>query len=133
MSLIETINVATNTDLLTDNLVTDERFNSLPPADRWMATALCSTETTDLFFSDDFDEIATAKRICMDCPVQARCLDAAVERNEQYGIWGGHVFDSGRIVLQKRRRGRPRLEARSEDAWPQVPLPEAYQQLVTTT
>ncbi|MCB9375912.1 MAG: WhiB family transcriptional regulator [Microthrixaceae bacterium] len=45
--------------------------------------------------------------MCLNCPVRTRCLDAAVERGEQFGIWGGHLFVSGRIVLHKRRRGRP--------------------------
>lgn len=33
--------------------------------------------------------ISIAKGICGDCPVKQECLDAAVIRDEQYGIWGG--------------------------------------------
>lgn len=135
MSTTDTISpvAITNQELrLKSNLVTDERFNTLPPEDRWMVAAACADETTELFFSDEFDDVVAAKMICLDCPVRARCLDAAVERKEQFGIWGGHLFEGGRIVLEKRRRGRPRHVPRAEDTLPTVELPSAYRDLVTT-
>lgn len=101
-------------------------------ADRatWELDAACRDLSTEVFFSDDVDDIGAAKRICLACPVRTRCLDAAVERGEQFGIWGGHLFVSGRIVLHKRRRGRPPKEARPGDRFPDVDVPDAYQRLV---
>ena len=32
---------------------------------------------TQLFFSDDIDDIAEAKRVCAGCPVMAECLEGA--------------------------------------------------------
>jgi hypothetical protein len=33
--------------------------------------------------------LARAKRICGDCQVRAECLEYALERDEEYGVWGG--------------------------------------------
>ncbi len=97
----------------------------------WETQAACRDLDTELFFSDDLDEISAAKRICLACPVRTRCLDAAVERGEQYGIWGGHLFVAGRIVLHKRRRGRPPKTPRPGDRFPEVEVPDAYRRLVS--
>lgn len=98
--------------------------------DTWMATSACRELDTALFFSDELDDIAEAKRACLACPVRRRCLDAAVQRGEQYGVWGGHLFVAGRIVLSKRRRGRPPSTPRPGDTLPEVEVPEVYRPLV---
>ncbi len=98
--------------------------------DTWMAHSGCRDLDTALFFSDELDDIAEAKRACLACPVRARCLDAAVDRGEQYGVWGGHLFVAGRIVLSKRRRGRPPKVARPGDTLPEVEVPDIYRPLV---
>ncbi len=102
------------------------------PVGTWEDVALCRDVDTALFFSDDVDEIGDAKRICLACPVRTDCLDAAVDRGEQYGIWGGHLFVAGRIVLHKRRRGRPPRTPRPGDTFPEVEVPAPYRRLVTT-
>lgn len=99
----------------------------------WEDDAACRELDTAAFFTDDVDEISEAKRICLGCPVRTRCLDAAVERGEQYGIWGGHLFVAGRIVLHKRRRGRPPKAPRPGDRFPEVAVPEAYRRLVSAS
>jgi WhiB family transcriptional regulator, redox-sensing transcriptional regulator len=97
----------------------------------WLLDAACVELDTATFFSDDLDDIAEAKRVCLSCPVRTRCLDAAVERGEQYGVWGGHLFVAGRIVLSKRRRGRPPKTPRPGDVLPEVEVPDIYRRLVT--
>ena len=99
-------------------------------ADLWMLDAQCRDLDTAVFFSDDLDDIGDAKRTCLACPVRTRCLDAAVDRGEQYGVWGGHLFVAGRIVLSKRRRGRPPKTPRPGDVMPEVEVPVAYRRLV---
>jgi WhiB family redox-sensing transcriptional regulator len=96
----------------------------------WEDSAACRDLATAAFFSDDLDDIAEAKRFCLACPVRSVCLDAAVARREQYGIWGGHLFVAGRIVLSKRRRGRPPRVPRPQDTLPEVEVPELYRRLV---
>ncbi len=105
-------------------------FSDLAYVDSWMNDAGCRELDTTVFFSDDLDDIGAAKRICLDCPVRGRCLDAAVSRGEQYGVWGGHLFVAGRIVLSKRRRGRPPASPRPGDTLPEVTVPQKYRQLV---
>ncbi len=60
-----------------------------------------------LFFSEQIDDIARAKQVCTLCPVVEACLDGALERREPWGVWGGQLFLNGKILAQKRKRGRP--------------------------
>ena len=99
----------------------------------WQAEALCATGgagLTALFFSEELQDIAAAKRICAECPVIEDCLAGALARREPWGVWGGQLFRNGRILAIKRRRGRPPKVARPEDELPYVPVPEALADVV---
>jgi hypothetical protein len=78
---------------------------------------------TPLFFSDDVIDIARAKAICAKCDLRTSCLDAALERAEPWGVWGGELLDTGRIVVHKRPRGRPPKHPRPVVVIDEVPLP----------
>ncbi len=69
----------------------------------------CHTSDPELFFSERSEEIAVAKSLCGECPVRAQCLQAALSREEPCGIWGGELFENGRVIARKRTVGRPRL------------------------
>lgn len=58
------------------------------------------TNKTELFYSDNLDEIAEAKQLCQTCPNQTPCSIQAVENFEQYGIWAG----MDRIEIKRARR-----------------------------
>jgi len=76
----------------------------------WQDLARCNDGTgsmTELFFSEQLDDIAAAKAFCLECPVREDCLDAALTRREPWGVWGGELFVHGKVVAQKRKRGRP--------------------------
>ena len=84
------------------------------PFDRVLAEALrrslevpCLTVDPELFFAESPDDVETAKAMCADCPVRIACLTAALERQEPWGVWGGELFVHGKVVAQKRKRGRP--------------------------
>ena len=62
---------------------------------------------TPLFFSDELVDIARAKAICARCTLRGPCLTGALERVEPWGVWGGELLENGRIVLDKKPRGRP--------------------------
>ena len=62
---------------------------------------------TELFFSEQLDDIAAAKAFCQGCPVRLSCLQGALARREPWGVWGGELFLQGKILAQKRKRGRP--------------------------
>ena len=76
----------------------------------WEDIAACRAvpNAADLFFSEDIGDIAAAKRVCADCSVLAECLEAALDRRELFGVWGGQLFINGKMLTVKRRRGRPR-------------------------
>ena len=75
----------------------------------WMLDATCRNEgiPTSLFFSEDLSEIAQAKAICATCPAMVPCLEGAIARAEPWGVWGGELFANGKVLAQKRKRGRP--------------------------
>lgn len=78
-------------------------------APRPTATDLpCRRADADLWFAEAPDELERAKRLCTQCPVRQRCLSAALERAEPWGVWGGEILDHGSVVVRKRPRGRPR-------------------------
>ena len=52
-----------------------------------------------------------------------------LRQGEQFGVWGGQLFMSGRIVTLKRRRGRPPKHPRPDDQLPMIPFPEALRHL----
>ena len=74
------------------------------------ALAACNDGTgslTELFFSEELRDIAHAKHICTSCDVRDACFEGALARREPWGVWGGELFVNGKVIAQKRRRGRP--------------------------
>lgn len=41
------------------------------------------------FFGERVEDRKDALKFCRECPVQKRCLRAALEQGELYGVWGG--------------------------------------------
>jgi WhiB family redox-sensing transcriptional regulator len=75
-----------------------------------LALARCGDaprELAALFFSDEPVEIEQAKAFCGGCLIQAACLQGALQRREAAGVWGGQLFQDGKVLPQKRKRGRP--------------------------
>jgi WhiB family redox-sensing transcriptional regulator len=76
----------------------------------WRLEARCRDESAslvELFFSEQLDDILRAKAFCRACPVREACLEAALERREPWGVWGGELIANGKVLAQKRKRGRP--------------------------
>ncbi|WP_420750045.1 WhiB family transcriptional regulator [Rhodococcus sp. O3] len=70
----------------------------------------CRQDNPDLWFAETPAELEQAKALCTDCPIRTRCLAAALDRAEPWGVWGGEIFDRGTVVARKRPRGRPRKQ-----------------------
>lgn len=101
----------------------------------WQEHASCATTEvpdSDIFFSEELHDIAAAKRICAECPVMAECLEGAMTRREPWGVWGGQLFMNGRVLMVKRRRGRPPKVPRPEDQVPVIPVPAHLEPLMQT-
>jgi WhiB family redox-sensing transcriptional regulator len=70
----------------------------------------CHTADPELYFSEDEMQVQAAKSLCGGCPVRAQCLAGALSRQEPAGVWGGELFEEGRIIAKKRKAGRPTLK-----------------------
>ncbi len=68
------------------------------------------TDAPEQFFSEHPEDLEQAKVLCRVCPIREACLAGALDRREPWGVWGGEVFDRGRIIARKRGPGRPRKE-----------------------
>ena len=96
----------------------------------WWDEALCRDgegSLASVFFSEELQDIAKAKSICAECPVMVDCLEGAIARREPWGVWGGQLFLNGKILMTKRRRGRPPKHPRPEDKLPVIPIPMELQ------
>ena len=107
--------------------LTNHNFEDELHGKAWRTQARCADgggTLTGLFFSEELQDIARAKAICAECPVMAPCLAGALARREPWGVWGGQLLLNGKILAQKRRRGRPPKVARPEDQLPEIPIPD---------
>jgi WhiB family redox-sensing transcriptional regulator len=68
----------------------------------------CQVGDADLWFSEKRVDLERAKAMCVGCPIRRKCLTAALERHEPWGVWGGEIIERGTIAAAKRSRGRPR-------------------------
>lgn len=68
----------------------------------------CHVGDPDLWFAESPVDLERAKALCADCPIRRACLDAALERQEPWGVWGGEILERGAVIARKRPRGRPR-------------------------
>lgn len=101
----------------------------------WWPRARCNdgaATMTSLFFSEDLHDIARAKAICSKCTVRTPCLEGALDRREPWGVWGGELLLNGKILANKRKRGRPPKNPRPELVVEEVPIPPHLLQEVKT-
>lgn len=76
-----------------------------PTQERWQELALCATTDPELFFPEKGGSTREAKRVCAKCPVRETCLEAAMDRDERFGIWGG-LSERERRRLKIQRLGK---------------------------
>lgn len=60
----------------------------------------------DVMYPDDkaYRYIAEAKKVCAGCPIRTQCLEIALERNEQWGVWGGLTTDERNALTKGKVR-----------------------------
>ena len=71
-----------------------------PPS---LADGLCREVDPDLWFPEDNQGAAPAKRVCMSCDGRAECLEFALTTRQQHGVWGGLSYRD-RIRLTSSRK-----------------------------
>jgi WhiB family transcriptional regulator, redox-sensing transcriptional regulator len=90
----------------------------------------CRIEDPDLFFpvgdtktkdTPGWLQAQEAKKVCAQCPVAARCLQWALDRGEDHGVWGGMSEHERRAL--KRRNTRQETEVQAEV---EVPAPRQH-------
>ena len=103
-------------------------------APQW-ADALCRQIDPELFYPEKGGSSSEAKKICLTCPIQERCLEWALARDERFGVWGGlsererrdlkRRINAGDLADEQRRGGGLRSggladKRRNQDqaAWP---------------
>src|SRR3954465_11383148 len=66
----------------------------------WQLVAACRGVDSSLFFHPEGERgaarsarEASAKEVCMRCPVRAECATHALTVREPYGVWGGLTED----------------------------------------
>lgn len=102
------------------------------PARRPIASELpCQRHDPGLWFAEAPADLERAKALCTECPIRLACLAVAIHRGEYAGVWGGHIFERGRIVARKRSRGRPRQRDRAVAATTHV-APAQEQHMITS-
>lgn len=81
----------------------------------WAQWAECAKPDAAPMFPADADEagITAAKGNCRVCPVLIECLEGALAKGEQWGIWGGLTTDERNtirrnVTRQARKTGEPR-------------------------
>jgi WhiB family redox-sensing transcriptional regulator len=76
----------------------------------------CHSVDPEVFFAETKPEISYAKALCGECPMKAKCLSGALSRKEPTGVWGGELFEDGKVITEKRAPGRPRINSVVKDA-----------------
>ena len=77
----------------------------------WRREASCKDTDPELFFpvgttGQALVQISVAKVVCDECLVRGKCLDFALETNQDWGIWGGMSEDERRDMRRLRAAER---------------------------
>jgi WhiB family redox-sensing transcriptional regulator len=76
-----------------------------PMETTWMAEGNCADKPPSLFFPSDGVGVDVARKVCMDCPVKAPCLEYALANRIDHGVWGGTSERERRRILRARAGG----------------------------
>lgn len=68
----------------------------------WQLHAACGTTSLDIFYSSEHEDTREAVAMCRRCPVRRVCLEAAIERGEWFGVWGGTTERERRRLIRRR-------------------------------
>ncbi|MFF1498088.1 WhiB family transcriptional regulator [Streptomyces sp. NPDC058304] len=73
----------------------------------------CAGADPELFFAHALSilQIARAKAVCATCPLKVSCLEGALERGEEFGVWGGLSEDERRALKHRTARNPARSAA----------------------
>lgn len=75
----------------------------------WYQYGACIGSGVDFYpDQDDLRGVLEAKRICQNCVVQGICLEDAIIKREEHGIWGGTTPRDRARMIRRAREGHSR-------------------------
>ena len=80
----------------------------------WRHRSACRDEDPELFFpvgntGPAIAQIEEAKKVCARCEVREACLQWALERGQDSGVWGRLSEDERRAMKRRAARNRARM------------------------
>jgi WhiB family redox-sensing transcriptional regulator len=69
----------------------------------WMSRGICAQVGGDEWFPEKGGTTKRAKLICSRCPVQAECLQYALDEDIDWGVWGGASREERQFMRRERR------------------------------
>lgn len=82
--------------------------------ENWRAQSICGPEHDAVMFPGGRSgqgrdkKIARAKAVCARCPVEVMCRSDAIDRGEQWGVWGGIDFADDGLAVRRQQYRRSR-------------------------
>jgi hypothetical protein len=80
--------------------------------DKWVDSAACRDQDTNLFF-EKYEESIPVRldidKLCQECPVVRQCFAIGISQKE-WGVWGGVYLENGAISREFSRH-------REKSAW----------------
>lgn len=75
--------------------------------DDWRDNAICKHSNAELFFpigstGQALEMIEAAKDVCGQCTVAHKCLEFALDTNQEAGVWGGYTEEERRVIRRER-------------------------------
>ena len=75
-------------------------------ATAWIDRGACTDPFAPTMFPSDGDSygIEAAKGTCAICAVRSECLEGALARGEQWGVWGGMTAEERKTFRRRQQR-----------------------------
>lgn len=73
------------------------------------AALACDSVDPEVMFPDEeltnfHPDVQAAKRVCLGCSARFECLQNAMDRNEEFGVWGGLTPKERRAMRKRQTR-----------------------------
>jgi WhiB family redox-sensing transcriptional regulator len=71
----------------------------------WVTTgALCSQADPEAWHPEKGGRVNEVKALCDQCPIEAECLQYALDTEQAFGVWGGLSATERKRLRSKKRR-----------------------------
>jgi WhiB family transcriptional regulator, redox-sensing transcriptional regulator len=75
--------------------------------DDWMKQAECSDKPPNMFFPNNVAGVNAAKLVCAECIVRTECLEYAIDKKVEAGVWGGTSERERHVIIKQRKESVP--------------------------